>query len=253
MLHVELRGEGTAVVLLNGYPVDVAHLRPLAEALAARARTALVHLPGYGSSPPLVPYTADRSHELVEEALLSHGISEAIFVGYSFGLCRSIAHAARGRVRARGLVGLAGVPGYTPEQARGFAELAATLGEDTDLAAILESVMLSERARQRPELVAEVRSWARATSIESLRGEILAMSAAPSQLPRLAALEVPVLLRVGTEDGAAPPERSREMAQVAKHATIEEVDGVGHLIVTEDLPGTVASIERFLARVEAQR
>lgn len=247
-LNLELRGEGPAVVILNGYPVRAEHVEPLGERLARGHQSVVVHLPGYGRSPALVPYDAQQSHALVEDALLEHGIEEASFVGYSYGMHRALAIALRGRVRARALIGLAAVPGYTPEQAAQFAGLAKALAT-IDLAATLEAVMLSERGRNRPELVAEVRSWAAATATESLAAEILANCAEPNLLPRIAELRIPMLLRVGTDDVAAPPARSREMAAVAAQSEVEEVEGVSHLILTEDLDGTVASVERFLARV----
>jgi pimeloyl-ACP methyl ester carboxylesterase len=246
-LYVELRGAGEAVVFLNGYPVRIEYLRPLGERLARERKSAIVHLPGYGESPALSPYDAERSHELVEDALLEHGIREATFVGYSFGLYRAIALALRGRVRARAIVGLAGVAGYEPAQAAQFRELAKILGPETDLAAILETVMLSESARQRPDRVAEVRSWAGATSVEDLRAEIFAMSSAPDLLPRVAELDVPLLLRVGGDDVGAPPARSRQIAAVAKRCTLEEVEGVGHTILSEDFEATARSIEAFLS------
>jgi 3-oxoadipate enol-lactonase len=47
---------------------------PLAERLSKSWRALVVHLPGYGRSAPLDPYTWERSHALLEEALASRGI-----------------------------------------------------------------------------------------------------------------------------------------------------------------------------------
>ena len=51
----------------------------------------------------------ERSHQPVEDPLLRREIRSASLIDDSFGTCRAIALALRGRVRVRSIVGLGGV------------------------------------------------------------------------------------------------------------------------------------------------
>jgi pimeloyl-ACP methyl ester carboxylesterase len=251
-LHVESRGRGEAVVILGGCPVSVDHLRPLAERLSARWQALIVHLPGYGESPALVPYDVERSHALVEDALLDLGVHDASFVGFSIGAYRSFAIAARGRVRARVIVGLAALARYEPAEEAAVRALEKALVPGIDLAPLLEQMMLSERGRRNPAAVADVRGWAKATSLDNFRSEALALADMPDLLPRIAELDVPIFLRVGEEDAGlreagSPIERCRRIARVAKRCEVVEVAGAGHALLSEDFDATAAWIESHLA------
>jgi pimeloyl-ACP methyl ester carboxylesterase len=252
-LHVEDRGSGEPVVIVGGCPVSIEHMRPLGERLSRRWRSLLVHLPGYGESPAPSPYDLERCHELVEDALLGLGVAEASFVGFSAGAYRSFAIASRGRIRARAIVSLAGFGRYEPAEREAVRGLEKMLAQGLDLEPLVAQMMLSERGRLRPELVADVRGWAKATSIDNLRGEALALAGAPDLLPRIAELDVPILLRVGAADASlaeagSSVERSRRIAAVAERPVLEEVPDVGHAILGEDFEATALSIERHLER-----
>ena len=223
---------------------------PLAQRLATRGpwRVLLVHLPGYGRSAPIDPYSMAHSHALVEEALTARGVREAHLIGFSGGAYRAFALALRGAVRVRSIVSLAGMADLTDDEKKGLVQYAGMLRDRFDPAPLLLDIMLSPRGRENPASVADVRSWATAADGEALARELEAFVAAPDLLPELATLDIPLLVRVGSIDAASPPERSRRLAQRARDGRVrlEEVPGVGHALLCEDFESTAASIERHL-------
>lgn len=247
MLHLEKAGRGVPVVILGGAPCTLDHLRPLAARLANRHLVALVHLPGYGESPPLHPYELEKSHQLVEQSLLSAGIRSAHLIGMSGGAYRAFALAIRGDVRAHSVVTLGALTHLREDEAAGLRTYAAMIRDGVDTAAILEERMLSPAGRQNAAWVADVRAWATACSAETLAGELDAFAAAPDLRPALARLDLPMLLRVGTLDVATPPHHSEELAGMAHRAALQLVEGVGHALLCEDFEGTASAIEAHLA------
>lgn len=229
---------------------------PLAERLARSWRVLLVHLPGYGRSAALEPYALEHSHALVEEAVVARGVRDAHVVGFSGGAYRAFALACRteSALRVRSVVSLAGVANFSEEERKGLAQYVAMLRNsaerafDTlDLGPMLVDLMLSPRGREHPLWVKDIRGWAAAIAPEHLARELEAFIGAPDLRPRLAALDLPVFVRVGSIDAASPPERSQRIAEVARRVAYEEVPGVGHALLCEDFDSTAASIERHLS------
>lgn len=246
-LHIEVRGAGPAVALLHGSPTAPAHMRPLAERLATRYRTLLVHLPGYGASAPLVPYDLARSHALVEESLLAHGARDLHLIGLSGGAYRALAIASRRNLRVRSVACIGAVAAFPPEEAAALAGFAQVLrAGGADLSPVLEQRMLSPAGREEPSSVADVASWLLAVSPGHLADELDALASAPDLHTEIGQLEIPLLLRVGELDVATPPARSEAIAAVAARATLERVPGAGHALLCEDVEGTARAMERHL-------
>lgn len=245
-VFVESRGSGFPVVLLHGAPTTVEHMRPLAERLSAHYRTLLVHLPGYGRSAALDPYDLDVAHEAVERAADENGVKSCAFVGLSGGSYRSFAIATRRRIDVRAIVAIGGIAYFPSEIAERLRSYRGPLEAGVDTDPIIEAAMITTaRARADAECVADVRNWARAISRANLANELDALAGAPDLRSAIAELDVPILLRVGDADPATPPALSREIASVARHATLEVVSDVGHTILREDFEATAVSIERF--------
>lgn len=247
ILHIEARGAGSTVVLLHGSPTAPAHLRPLAERLASRYRTLLVHLPGYDASGPLVPYDFAKAHALVEESVLAHSARDVHLIGFSGGAYRALALAARGTLGVRSIACLGAYAGLPPDEAAtlvGFAQLLRS-GE-VDPTPILEQRMLSPEGRKNPSWRRDVGSWAAAISPSHLADELEAIARAPDLHADIPRLDVPLLLRVGELDVATPPARSEAIVAVARRCTMERVPGAGHALLCEDFDGTARALERHL-------
>jgi pimeloyl-ACP methyl ester carboxylesterase len=247
-LHIETSGAGPAVALLHGSPTAPAHLRPLAERLASRYRTLLVHLPGYDASGPGVPRELAEAHALVEEALLAHDAREVHLVGFSGGAYRAFALAARGTLVVRSIAGIGAYAGLSPDEAAGLAGFAQLLrAGNVDPGPILAQRMLSPAGREHREWVDEVTSWAAAISPSDLADELETLARAPDLHAEIARLGAPLLLRVGELDVATPPAQSEAVAAVARRCTMTRVAGAGHALLCEDFDGTARALEEHLA------
>lgn len=253
-LFVRELGSGNPVVLIHGCPTDPDHLLPLAERLASAHRCLVVHLPGYGKSPPLEVPEAElfaRTQALIEEALLARGAPEVEAVGYSGGAYRALALALGGRIRVRRLALLAGYAGFAPahrETLIGVADLVRRGELEAALPRGLSAGMLSPAfAAAHPEAAREVDAWASAVPPAFFATELASMARAENLLPALGRLEAPVLARVGELDQAAPLPYSEAIARACPSSSLEVAPGVAHAILLEDFEATSASVARWLA------
>jgi pimeloyl-ACP methyl ester carboxylesterase len=242
MLHIDQHGTGLPIVLLHGTPTPPRHLAPLAGALGDRACTLVVHLPGYGQSAPLDgAFDVARIAEAVESALLARDVREAAFVGFSGGVYHAASIAARGRVRARSLVALAGAGSFSATARATYRQFAQMLRGGVDARPLMGPRMLSDAYRARhPEAVAEVESWIDATSVEVLAGELAAFADAPDRVDG----PCPVHARLGAMDVAS--ERAEVERLVGATGTLEVVPNVGHALLIEDEAATFAFVRRAL-------
>ncbi|MBS2014284.1 MAG: alpha/beta hydrolase [Deltaproteobacteria bacterium] len=248
MLHVDERGSGEPVVLLHGAPMAPGHLLPLAEKLAKARRAIVVHLPGYGRSSPLEPYSMDASLAAIEDALLARKCDEAHLIGIGHGGYRAVAIAIRKVITARTLTVLAGGADLTAAEASQCMQVARMFRGGIEPASFLEEFALSPRGRERDEWVSEVRGWGHAVRTEDLARELESLASSADLRPELARLDIPLLARVGSIDAMCSPERTQRMLVAARRAVVEEVPGVGHALLCEDFVSTSASIKRHLTR-----
>ena len=241
------RGAGPAVILLHGSPSTVESMEPLIERLSRGHRVLAPWLPGYGDSPEvegtLQPAGLWRH---VAQWMGSVGVQRGALVGFSRGAYHALGIALTAPERVTHLVLLAGYAGRSGDE---FVALADALSSGALSAAAIEQMlperMLSERGRKLPGAIQEVKSWARATTLEHFVAELRSAPASPDLTGRLHELEVPVLLRVGELDQACPPAFSRAIAEAVPRAELQIVPGAAHALLVED-PETPGAVEHFL-------
>lgn len=247
--HIEISGIGSDVVLLHGTPMAPAHLRRLARDISATHRTSIVHLPGYGETPPLpAGHTVTDIQESVERGLATHGVEEAVLVGISGGAYHALSLALRGKVRVTRVMALSGLAGFDAAKRESFRGFAQALREGVDLtAAVVASMLPTAFVERNPGAVEEVRGWACVKDPLLLADELEAFAVSPDLTPRLSELHIPILARVGDLDVSTPVAQSEAIVRAAPNARLEVVPGVGHVLLLEDLEGTVESVLRALS------
>ncbi len=244
-------GRGPAILFLHGVPSPAAGLAPLGRPLLARHRVLVPELPGYGKSSPVAGiYDFGRVNELVLSDLAARGIRElAGVVGFSGGAYRALLLALDGRLPIGRLALLAGTAGPAEDERPLFAQFAAMVGAGPigpELSNLCRERMLSPGFRQaQPDRAAEIDGWLHASAREVLAAELAAFAQAPDLLPRLGALDTPILARVGEADVSCPPSKSQAIARAARHATVQVVPGAGHALEIEDATGTAAALDGF--------
>ncbi|HEY3494477.1 MAG TPA: alpha/beta hydrolase [Polyangiaceae bacterium] len=245
---VSARGAGRPVLLLHGSPSAPGMFEPLVRALEPEHRVIVGALPGYAGSAPLAPYTLEALHTGIETALARESDAPWTLVGFSAGSYHVLSLGLRARVKLGRLVTLGGLPGFGPELAaeyRGLPEAirAGALPPETFPPRMLSAPYLAAH----PEARELVGSWLAETTLDVLADELRAIIEGPDLLPRLSALAMPLLARVGELDAVTPVAWSEAIAAAAPRALLEVVPGSGHALLVEDAPATCASIRRFLA------
>ena len=223
---VEEEGDGPAVVCVHGLGGSSNSFTPLMPALA-RHRVVRVDLPGSGRSQRA---EGELSIERYVEALLRVcdrlGVARAHWVGHSMGtiVCQ---HIAAGHPKLAASVVLFGPLIAPPEAARTAMkaraakarEGAAGMHEITQ--GLLQAAISADTRRRLPLAVAFVRE-----SLMRQDGEAYARSCealAGAQGAAVDRIEAPVLLVTGDEDGVAPPQSVRAMADRLHNAASKRV------------------------------
>ena len=214
---VEEEGDGPAVVCVHGLGGTSNTFTPLMPAMA-RHRVVRIDLPGSGRSQRAEGVLSiERFVATVLEICARLKVERAHWIGHSMGtiVCQHLAVSQPKMVTSLALFG----PLIAPPDAARTAMLARAakarsegLAGMQEITATLVNAALSSDTRQRlPVTVAYVREClmrqdpeAYARSCEALAG---AQAAAVEQI------EAPVLLVTGDEDGVAPPQAVRSMAE----------------------------------------
>ncbi len=249
----DLGGAGTPVVVLNGSGCPLEHVMPLAKALAPRYRVLVPVFPGYDDVPPLsVAYTMNLERMLVEDALLAKDVTAAAVVGFSLGGYRALSLATSSRLRVTELVVLGGFETVTPGDRALYRDFAAMVRNEAVPAAVLVARFLSPAfAAAHPERCQEIGTWLSQIDKTALAAELEAVAGSDDLGPLLGAITARTLVRVGALDLAAPPSASESIAKKIPYASLEVVEGSGHLLLFEDYDATLASVMRALTRSSA--
>jgi len=237
-----------AVVLLHGTPTHPRVFDRLATRLASAHRTVVVTLPGYCGEAPTSGSDAVRQvrDELVT-GLRSRGIEEVSIVGFSGGGFRAFDLACSGALPVRKIVALGAHAGLEEQANQAMRGTIAALRASADLHGVFPSLMLSKAwLAAHPESAQEVNSWLDAIPGPVLGDELESMLDAGDLRPGVAALELPILLRAGSEDAAVPADYARAIAASNPRATLQLVTDAGHALLIEDEEATLREVVGFL-------
>ena len=251
---VEEEGDGDAVVCVHGLGGSSNTWTPLMPTLA-RQRVLRIDLPGSARSQRAEgALSIARYVDAVLGACTRLGVARAHFLGHSMGtiVCQHLALAAPRLVRSLALFGPLIAPpeavrtAMRARAAKARGEGAAGMHEITQ--ALLQAALSAETRRRSPLAVAYVRE-----SLMRQDGEAYARSCeALAEAPAAAVEEitVPVLLVTGDEDGVAPPQAVRAMAERlhrAASARIVVLPRCGHWTPVERPEDCARELRDFLA------
>ena len=253
-MAVEDEGQGDAVVCVHGLGGSSNSFTPLMPVLA-RHRVVRVDLPGSGRSQAAEgALSMQRFADAVQAACARLAIPRAHFVGHSMGtiVCLHLAVQAPALVRSLALFG----PLIAPtEAARAAIRLRAAKARSEgaagmqDITAALLNAALSADTRQRqPLAVAFVRESLMRQDGEAYARTCEALADAPAA--RVQAITAPVLLVTGDEDGVAPPQAVRAMAEklhAAASTRVVVLPRCGHWTPVERVAECQAELRDFLA------
>ncbi len=249
LLFVDDFGSGSAVVLFHGMPTSPDDLLPLVDALKARRRVIIPHMPGYGRTPPDGEGTSlERDVARVEDHIARLGFASVDAVAFSGGAYRALALALRRRVPVGRLVLLAPVVGFDPREAQANRDLIAAVraGLFDPRPTWLERMTSPGFAARNPPGAARVLSWLDAAPMSVLCDELAAVAEATDLRPRIGELACPLFVCVGSDDRAVPVASCAAIAAASHNATFRVIDGAGHALLAEAPDSVVAGIVAFL-------
>ena len=253
-IAVEDEGQGDAVVCVHGLGGSSNTFTPLMPALV-RHRVLRVDLPGSGRSQAAEgPLSIARFVEALAMVCSRLGITHAHFVAHSMGtiVCQHLAVAQPKLVRSLALFGPLAAPTDTARngiRARaGKARSEGTAGMQDITEALLQGALSNDTRQRLPLALAFVRE-----SLMRQSGEAYARSCealAEAQAADVSGCRLPVLLVTGDEDGVAPPQGVRSLAERFHGATSARVvvlPRCGHWTPIERPEECARELREFLA------
>jgi 3-oxoadipate enol-lactonase len=257
-LRVQVGGVGSPIVFWPSLLMTGDMWHAVAHDLVARWEVVLVDPPGQGGSQPLTDmFTFGDCARCVVDILDGLGIDRAHFVGNSWGGMIGATFAATyperigravlmnctaGRASVRQKVQFA----MLPRLAQWYGQIGPLLTRS-----VLKAFLGPTTFRERPDVVAQVRSAMTSVNVASVSWAVKSVvPARPDQRALLAGITTPVLVVGGAEDVTFPPREARAMADAIPNSSIRVLDGVAHLAGLED-PALVSSlVEEFLTEGE---
>jgi 3-oxoadipate enol-lactonase len=242
------RGAGAPVVLLHGLPSPASDLMRLGDALEGSWRMIVPDLPGYDGAPAGAGrHGATAIEDALVAVMLAEGAGGAALVGYSMGGYRALSLALRAELQPAAVVTLGGFAALTDDERAGMTGFAAALRAGQDLRPVAGPRFLSSGFRARsPDRIAEIEAWLALAPAAVMIEELEDLALAPSLLPRLSALQRPVLAITGAEDVAMPPRHAEQIGRAAPKGRFEMIPGVGHALLTEALEATAPLVSQGL-------
>ena len=236
-LHVEIDGDGPAIVLAHGFGGSARNFNPQVRALRSRVRIVRYDARGHARSEAPVAadaYTPETFVEDMGRVVGAAGVPAVVVGGLSMGAATALRFALAEPERVRGVLlaafpADAGDPGTVAAVAARFADAiegdgleaagerfvwGPTSGLDSRAAALVRQGFLEHP----PHGLAHV-----------LRGVIARQPRVADLAPALAGMDLPVLVVVGDRDRHSVPP-SRALARVLPRARLVVVPAAGHVV-----------------------
>ena len=248
-LRYAKRGEGAeTVILIHGFGGDLDNWLFNIDAIAESATVYALDLPGHGQSSKSI---ADPSVAGLAQAVISFmdtvGIDKAHLVGHSLGGATAIAvaKADKGRVKSLTLIGSAGLgPEINIDYISGFVG-----GQSRkDMKPVL-SELFADASLVSRDMIDNILKYKRldgvTDALTSLKDGVFTNGRQSANLAdALKSSGVPTLVIWGAEDKIVPSGH----AKAASGATVEIIDGAGHMVQMEQASKVNALIKSGIAK-----
>lgn len=250
-IAVEDEGEGDVVVCVHGLGGSSNTWTPLMPALA-RHRVLRIDLPGSARSQSAEgPLSMARYMDALAATCSRLGITRAHFVAHSMGTI-AVQHLAATQpklVRSLAMFGPLAAPTDTARvNIRARAGKARAEGMQQITEALIQAALSADTRQRLPLAVAFVRESLMRQSGEAYAGSCEAL--ADAQAADVSQCRLPVLLVTGDEDGVAPPQVVRALAERFHNATSARVvvlPRCGHWTPIERVEECQRELRDFLA------
>lgn len=228
------RGEGEAIVLVHGFPLNRAAWAPQLEALSPSTRVIVPDLRGHGDSEaPLWHYTMPMFADDLAGLMDHLGIERAVMCGLSMGGYILFSFYGKYPERVSALILADTRAGAdTPEVREGRFQMAQTayrkgMGPVAD--AMMPKLLRTAGAVRNSGREETLRKIITSNPPAGIIGDLMAMAERPDSTPVLPGIKCPTLVIVGQEDVATPPDEAERMASLIPKARFEVIPEAAHL------------------------
>ncbi len=229
----EDRGQGSAIVLLHGFPFNRSMWREQIEALSAKHRIIAPDLRGHGETIVTESATMEEMAEDVAALIDALDIKQAVICGLSMGGYVAFEFVRLHPERVRALVLADTRPQADAEEARRNREAMAKRALEEGMEAIAEAqlpkLFSPKTLGEESEKVARVREMIVSTKPEGAAAALHGMKVRRDHSEWLPQIIVPTLIIVGSEDQITPPTDSEMMNRRIRGSRLEIIDGAGHV------------------------
>lgn len=244
-------GTGAPIVLLHPFPLDANYWAPQLAAPPSGWRMLAPDFRGFGTQGAgdapingLDDYAAD-----IIAMLDARTIDRVVVAGVSMGGYVALAMLKHAPHRVSGLVLANTRMDADPPESRAnrqkMLDLIAREGS-AGVAREMPKLFGESTERDRPELIARVRSTIAEAPAAGVAAAVRALMTRPDRTGVASAYDGPVLLVSGSEDTLTPPALQEAMQAVMRRSTLEVIANAGHLASLEQPAAFNAILQRFL-------
>jgi pimeloyl-ACP methyl ester carboxylesterase len=242
-----VRGAGTPVILLHGFPMNSNVWNNFAIPLATHYKVYTPDLPGFGKSKLLdLPFTIEAVASQLLEWMDEQRIENPVVIGHSLGGYVTLAMAAKYPER------LAGIGLFHSTAAEDSVEKKESRTKTIEFikknGALAFTSNFIQQLFANPEHtdIATVREIAIQSQEEAVIGYTQAMRDRPSRIHVLQEFEKPVLLIAGEKDQSIPAASIQQQASLCKQPHLHVIPDVAHMGMFEKSDETVNLIKVFI-------
>jgi pimeloyl-ACP methyl ester carboxylesterase len=250
-----VQGDGAPVVLLHPFPLNHRFWLPVAERLSPHYKMIMPDLRGLGESRPGDgPATMEKHAGDLSRLCDDARVGKAVFVGVSIGgyILFEFWRRFRERVMALGFCNTrAGAD--TDEGRKGRLDSAKQIeerGTEQFIDGLLPKLVGETALRNRPDIVAEARRMALASTAMGIVANLLGMAARPDSMPTLATISVPTLCIGGTEDIPSPTAEIERIHRGIRESKLKVIQQAGHFAALEKAEEFAEVLREFLMSVQ---
>ncbi len=244
-------GQGTALVLIHGFPENGDLWQPIVATLSEQFRLIIPDLPGAGQSrrPTDVPLTVELMASGIHEILDAAGIDTAVIAGHSMGGYTAFAFAELypGRVQGLSLVhSLANADDEEKKEARcKSVVLIRKGGKEIFVRQMIPNLFSASFRKEQPEVVNAQIMRALQLPDEEMIAFYEAIAARPDRTTVLQQAQFPVQWIIGKEDTATPAEKALHQAGLSDVSFVHVYPACAHMSMLEQPERLAADIAGF--------
>jgi 3-oxoadipate enol-lactonase len=251
-IQYEEVGQGPAVVLLHGFPLDSRIWTKQREALSSQCRVITPDLRGFGKSASGAKFSLEELADDVHALLVELGATPAILGGLSMGGYVALEYVKKYPSDLRGLMLIdTKAEGDTPEGKQGrdkMIQLVREKGSASVAEQMMPKMLAPDADQNHPAIARELRQIMESCPPLTIEHALAAMRDRRDLTAALASIAVPTLIIVGEFDAITPPKMAEAMHHAIPRSKLVTIKGAGHMSPMEQPDQVTRAIADFISQ-----